>query len=242
MVKTFSDQCADAWQLFCEERSTQVEQLTEPLRKTYHADVDQILEQVVKDRIKKAARMYLTKMLDDDMESAKKKFPGLAFAIDRFGEDNFKSESRGRPKKHLDYRLFVTLQSRNDKDVNPIQFWAQMQKLVKKMSLQGTGRFKLEQRSEGDQDPYGWHIHWDLLLDRPISMSVFFQQVAQCMAKYMLFPRVEGKVDYRNIDIKAYGDHHDKYMMGQKVPEKMPKVEKDILLRKRYGIPDIFSY
>lgn len=146
--------------------------------------------------------------------------------------------------KVLENRMFVTLQSRNDVDVDPLLFWNQMLKLYKKMALQGKGCFTLEQRSEGDDKPHGWHIHWDLTLDRPLHMSVFFQQISQNMAKYMLFPRKpDGKIDYSNIDIKVYEpSRHDGYIRGDKMKLKKPKVEKDIRLRDALGIPHIFEY
>lgn len=167
----------------------------------------------------------------------------VQMAVLDLGAEYFISESRGRPKHQVAGRVFVTLEGRNDKAIDPMLFVCAMQRMVKKRALQGKGRFKLEQRAESG-DPHGWHIHWDLQIDVPVAFSTFCQQIYQSKMKEFLRPvhSVDGKVTYPGVDIKVYEDRHDKYMLGEKTDDKKAKVRYDVELRDKMKMPHMFVY
>lgn len=169
--------------------------------------------------------------------------PLVKLAVEDLGVEYFISETRGRPKHQVSGRVFVTLESRNDKAIDPMLFVCAMQRMVKKRALQGKGRFKLEQRAESG-DPHGWHIHWDLQIDVPVAFSTFCQQIYQSKMKEFLRPVhvTEGKTTYPGVDIKVYEDRHDKYMLGEKTDDKKAKVLYDIELRDKMRMPHMFVY
>lgn len=149
--------------------------------------------------------------------------------------DDFVGETRGRKKDTT--RWFVTISAKDP--VDHYQFWQQMKKCVKKVKIQGSGMYVIEQRSEMDQDPYGWHIHWLVEFETQSSKAVIIQQVYQCFQRFLAGSNyVDARPVYTDEDWEA----KRKYISGEKKQDKMGKVEKDRFLRKKHGYPEIISY
>lgn len=94
--------------------------------------------------------------------------------------------------------------------------------------------YSLEQRSEGDETPHGWHIHWRVEFDTYSSKSIYIQQIYQCFQKYV--------GDQAAIDMKPWNDNQPKYIRGEKISDKMGRVEKDKILRTKFLIPPFITY
>lgn len=194
--------------------------------------VKAIMESARLDLIRSAAR----RMYRAQVESGKIEYADLKIAVDLIGAEHFKSEKRGRKSQTL--MKFVTISAKDNIDVH--QFWKQMEKCIKKSKL----RYKrcsyvLEQRSEGDQEPYGWHIHWLVEFEATSSAAIISQQVYQCFTKYL------GGANY--VDVKDVYDEEQyqqkmKYITGSKKEDKMGKVKKDVELRNKKQIPHIITY
>lgn len=185
----------------------------------------------VNDLVKSAYKRYYRKQIVEGGSLPKV----LQMAVAHIGIESFAGETRGRKKDTT--RWFVTVSAKDNIDV--FQFFNQMQKCVKKQKLQGSGKYVIEQRSESDQDPYGWHLHWLVQFDTQSSKSVIIQQVAQCFQKYISGTNY---VDCRPIYSDEDWTAKQKYIEGGKKEDKMSKVEKDRLLRKKYKLPEIISY
>lgn len=139
-------------------------------------------------------------------------------------------------KKHSLIKL-VTINAQDG--IDPVRFFDQMKKCVKKSMLRSKrGCYVLEQRSEADQQPYGYHIHWLVEFEATSSPQTIAQQVFQCFSKYIA---ASNYVDVRDLTEQRW-DQEVRYLSGEKIEAKMPKVLKDRVLRKKYGIPEIISY
>lgn len=95
-----------------------------------------------------------------------------------------------------------------------------------------SGKFVIEQRSKGEEDPYGWHLHFNIVTTYPPSKIKQF---------------VQQKLASRNYVATYYATKSDKnwlerYMSGSKGNEdKTKKVQKDKLLRTQLGLQDIYE-
>lgn len=158
--------------------------------------------------------------------------PALQRAVQDLGPEVF-----APPKKPVQ-SYFITIGAKEG--VDPKEFWGKMAQVIKKKALQGTGEYSLEQRSEAEQDPYGWHIHWILTPKEYVTKSVVVQQVYQCFTKYVA---AQNYVDVQPIRPTEEDMARVKaYIQGQKCLEKLDKVARDKTLRQTLGIPEITSY
>lgn len=182
----------------------------------------QIQEQAVAELVKTAYKRYLR----ETIAAGKPEHPLLEEALKRIPREAF------LPVQKTATSMLVTVSAKDGIDVPA--FWAQMAKCVKKKALLGSGTYVLEQRSEGDQEPYGWHIHLYVKPHNHVSKSVMIQQVYQCFKLY-----VAGQ---NYIDVRPAADSVLPYLQGQKAEAKMAKVARDKVLRAGLGIPDSISY
>ena len=102
--------------------------------------------------------------------------------------------------------------------------------LVKSCTAISGGKYVYEQRSEDDENEYGWHVH--LVVDsdyRPSKVKQFVQQ----------------KLKTKGINATYYATYADSkwetnYMEGKKFDKKKDKkVAKDALLRAKYGLTKV---
>lgn len=195
--------------------------------------VNDLRTQAYMEIIKAAYRRKARQEVQDDKVS----HTLLRIAVADIGKDFFVADSKAGRKSQQPMK-FITINAKDG--IDPKEFWEQMAKCVKKQKLQAKrGYYVLEQRSEGDQDPYGWHIHWLVDLEGTTSDSVVCQQVYQCFQRF-----VAGKnyVDYRPIYNEEQWNQKLEYMKGNKKTDKIPKVWKDRVLRPDLEIPEIISY
>lgn len=194
--------------------------------------VQDIVKSARHDLIRSAAR----RMYRSQIEAGTVTAPDLKYALEYIGAEHFKAETRGR--KSLSKLKFITISAQDNIDVH--KFWLQMKKCIKKSSLLSKrGSYVIEQRSEDDQEPYGWHIHWLVEFESTSSTAVISQQVYQCFSKYL------GGSNY--VDVKdVYDDEQWQqkftYINGTKQESKMGKVRKDEILRNKLNLPPIISY
>lgn len=152
----------------------------------------------------------------------------LKMALDQHGRENF-VDNREKSKTHM---FFVTINAKDGIDVVP--FWAQMKKCVDKALLKSNrSKYVIEQRSEGDQEPYGWHIHWLVEFEKHTPKSVIVQQVYRCFKSYVAGANY---IDVRLVVGEDAWKMYEKYISGEKKEEKMGKVQKDIILREKYQL------
>lgn len=148
----------------------------------------------------------------------------------QFIDRSYFIDNRCKPKDQRTF--FVTINAKDDIDV--VQFWAQMKKCEKKTLLKSVrGRYVIEQRSEGDQEPYGWHIHWLVEFEKHNPKSAIVQQVYQCFKNYVAGANY---IDVRLVVGEDAWKMYEKYISGEKKEEKMGKVQKDIILREKYQL------
>lgn len=191
-----------------------------------------IIEAARIDLIRSAAR----RMLRAQIESGNIMYADLKEAVSVIGAEHFKPQKVGR--KSQSAMKFITINAKDNIDVH--QFLQQMEKCIKKQKLQAKrASYVIEQRSEGDQDPYGWHIHWLVEFDTTTSSSVIIQQVAQCFQRFIAGSNY---VDVKDVYDDDQWSQKMSYIMGTKKADKMPKVEKDRVLRASLRLPQIFSY
>lgn len=141
----------------------------------------------------------------------------------------------GRPMNKLQY-CFVTVNFKDGIDVR--KAFKQMERCVSKALLASeTYAWVLEQRSEGDQEEYGWHIHWLVRFSEQRTKSVVVQQVYQ---SFRMFLVGSNYVDVK--DVAHTWDVHLSYIRGEKKEEKMAKVLRDRELREKYFLPHIVEH
>lgn len=131
---------------------------------------------------------------------------------------------------------FITIQADHEKKIDPVKFFNQVKKLYAKKEFVGSKcRAVIEQRSEDSNNPHGWHIHiiaMDVIGARAGKLA---QSVHQCFMKYCY-------ASQSCVDVKPYvPDVHDKYILGDKHPDKMLKVMADKILREAFNLPDLIS-
>lgn len=193
--------------------------------------VNDLRDQAVNDLIKSAYKKFYRKKIAEAMPLPY----ALQQVVNEVGVESFVSETRGRKKDTT--RWFITISAKDN--IDHCAFMKQMEKCVKKQKLQGSGKYVLEQRAEEQQDPYGWHIHWLVQFESQSSKATIVQQVYQCFARFVAGANY---VDCRPVYSDEEYDVKLRYIGGDKKADKMAKVEKDRVLRKKYSIPDIISY
>lgn len=195
-------------------------------------ELNEIMKRAREELIRTAARRFYRKQIAED------KVVGdglLALAVKRMGKDSFIEETRGRKKQTT--KKLITINAKDG--IDPVKFWNQMSKCIKKSALQAKqAKYVLEQRSEEQQEPYGWHIHWLVDFEATSSTAIIVQQVYQCFTRYLTGSNY---VDVKDVP-DDHWEHKEKYITGGKKDEKMKKVEKDRKLREELGIPEIIVY
>lgn len=149
------------------------------------------------------------------------------------GKEAFQKEERGHD------RWFITISAKDG--INFIQFLRQMDKATKKQALTkvGDAYYVLEQRSEQDQEPYGFHIHWLLQTNTKTQKGKLVQQVYQCFTKYLAGANY---VDVRPVHGDDAWSQKLSYIQGNKCADKMLKCQKDKVVRRKYNILDLYKY
>lgn len=130
------------------------------------------------------------------------------------------------PKKEFTVYKMVTISGKDDLD--PKAFWERCEEYVENTTWITEAVYSIEQRSEGDQQPYGWHLHIVGKFAQPKSKII--EKTYRSFKRFIVAPNY---VDVRPSSIERYD-----YVKGLKSDAKMPKVEKDRKLRKELGIPN----
>lgn len=136
----------------------------------------------------------------------------------------FKQEYKEPPKEK---RIALTICPESH---NTYHVLDKIVELIKSCTCVKGGKYVYEQRSEGDEPEYGWHIH--LVVDSEYAPSKVKQFVQQ-------------KLKTKGINATYYATHADSkwetnYMEGQKFnDEKNKKVLKDAILREKYNLEKI---
>lgn len=231
---------ADSTDIWADEHLFQHPDYPRMLNESYEAYHDriQLMEQrlndvtyaVVNELAKSALRKHYRKQIEEG--TCTNAFLNRVVSIT--GKDAFKVESRGRKKQTL--RKMVTISAQDG--IDPSKFFAQMKRCVKKSMLQHKeGYYVIEQRSEGEQEPYGWHIHWLVEFDCTSSPKVISQQVYQCFKRFLA---AENYVDVKDVHTDEHWNRvKDKYLHGDKRQEKLVKSARDKVLRAELGLPSI---
>lgn len=197
------------------------------------SEISDIRDSAIRDLIRSAYR----RKARQEIETGQITHSLLKLAVADIGQEYFKSDSKAG-RKSMSPMKFITINAKDG--IDPQAFVAQMKKCVKKQKLQAKrGIYVLEQRSEGTQDPYGWHIHWLVEFESTTSLAVVTQQTYQCFQKYLAGSNY---VDVREIYNEEQWTQKQSYMQGNKKDEKMSKVEKDRVVRDQLNIPHHISY
>lgn len=198
-----------------------------------HALID-IREMAIKELIRVA---YRRKLRQDIQDGNTAYHSLLNAAVAEIGKDFFVADSKAgrKPQSRL---KFITISAKDG--IDPKKFMEQMDKCIRKQKLQAVrGCYVLEQRSEGPQDPYGWHIHWLVEFGATSSTAIVVQQTFQCFQRFVA---ATNYIDVRDIFNEDQWQQKHQYVSGKKSQVKMPKVWKDSALRDDLDIPHIISY
>jgi len=196
-------------------------------------EVFETIVQAQKDLIRSAAR----RMLKDQIRTGNVQSTRIQEALKFIPAQYFISEeTRGRKKDTKCW--FITVSAKEDIDY--YKFINQMEKCLKKQKLSSVrGYYVLEQRSESDQEPYGFHIHWLVEFKEQSSGSTIQQQVYQC---FQNFVAGSNYIDRKPVYDECQWEEKLKYIKGEKNKIKQAKVLKDIIFRDKHRIPHLFSH
>lgn len=120
----------------------------------------------------------------------------------------------------------VTISSKDN--IDPVLFWKRCTEYINNSEWIKKAIYCLEQRSQDDQEPYGWHIH--VLGTFCVPKSIIIQKTYKSFKRFVVAPNY--------IDVRSSTDDRINYIKGQKSQGKMPKVLKDRILRHSLNIPD----
>lgn len=105
--------------------------------------------------------------------------------------------------------------------------------IVKSVSAVKSGAYVYEQRSQGDEEEQGWHLHFSINTTyAPSKLKQFVKQ----------------KMESRGYKVAYWatpddGGFRDRYMKGSKNhASKDPKVKKDFILREKYGLEHFYEF
>ena len=133
------------------------------------------------------------------------------------------------PNEELIKQKMVTISAKDG--INPVKFWQRSIEHITNSKYIEEAIYCLEQRSEADQEPYGWHIH--ILMKTSQPKCKIIDKIHKCFKNY---------ITARNyVDVTKPNENSEKYLKGQKIEAKMKKVEKDIKLREKWGIPNFLE-
>lgn len=197
------------------------------------AYISEAREGAIKDLIRSAYRRHARQQVLEDKVTS----PLLKLAVADLGVDAFKSSSKSGRKSQSPMK-WITISAKDG--IDPKEFMQQMSKCIKKQKLQANrGQYSIEQRSEGAQDAYGWHIHWLVEFTSTTSTAIIAQQVYQCFTRFCAGPNY---VDIREVYNEEQWQQKNEYQKGNKKVDKMMKVFKDRSLRLDLDLPEIISY
>lgn len=130
------------------------------------------------------------------------------------------------PKKqeNSDYKM-VTLSAKEA--IDPQAFWKRTTEFVEKSDWIKKCLYCIEQRSEEENEPYGWHIH--MLGNFALPKSKIVEKCYKSYSRFLAAPNY--------VDVTNSSESRSDYLKGIKCPAKMAKVLKDKGLREKYGIP-----
>lgn len=115
-----------------------------------------------------------------------------------------------------------------------------MERLIRKTAFKSGGSYVLEQRSEGDNKAYGWHIHGIVHSTyAPSKVKQYMEETCDTLKiPYVKKSSVTFKV------VEAYNDDYENnYMSGNKFNDtKDGKVLNDIKYRKLYKLSDVYEF
>lgn len=177
-----------------------------------------VVDQAAKQFVKNAYLRYYKKLLTENS------LTGVDI-IDRM-PDEVKALAKEKPK--VEGVFMITINARDG--IDPKLFWKRYQEFMARQDYLDLIVASLEQRSEGDQEPYGWHVHILCKSDQYKSRIV-----DKVYKSFMKFVAGKNYVDVRksteDLDVRI------EYVKGIKDDKKMGKVEKDKILKMTMGIP-----
>lgn len=214
-----------------------------------------IWQEVIREEAKAYCRLALrlAKRTDD--------WQGIPVTIQQRGymeraqqiENLFAEESRHRNDGKASNRWFITINPPSDCDPN--ELWRTVTGYLEKNEGRSIAAYHavIEQRSEDPESPKGWHMHVCVQYSEELSRSILYQRLRPTMRTWWADDVVKAKMPdgKRNPKKATYennwvvcvhlGDHHRKYVQGQKQEDKMAKVRADKIARERYGFPEFAS-
>lgn len=158
-----------------------------------------------------------------------------SMVLQKVGKDAFVGGKEAVPE---DRYTLVTIGAKEG--IDPCEFIGTMPKVLKKAGLESEGEvhYSLEQRAEGDQQPYGWHIHALVKFRDKMPPSGRSRLIYQGFKKFLAG---QNYVDLRPVKGCTEGNVLN-YISGlKKEPDKQAKIEKDRLVRRELGIQDLFT-
>lgn len=122
----------------------------------------------------------------------------------------------------------ITINAKDE--IDPKEFWRRVTEFTTRNDFLEWKIYTLEQRSEKDQDAYGWHIH--IIAESSLPKCRMVDKI------YKSFNRFVSARNYIDVQkIVADMDTRIEYVKGNKKESKMGKVDKDKILKERLGIP-----
>lgn len=129
-----------------------------------------------------------------------------------------------KPPEKTEWKMITV--SAKDK-VDPVEFWKRTDKFVQNNEWVKQAIYSIEQRSEGEQEPYGWHVHILGIFSYPKSQII--QKTFRSFKSFVVAPNY--------IDVRPSTESREDYIKGDKCPDKMSKVKRDRVLREELKIP-----
>lgn len=224
--------------------------------KDYNPDMKSVWKEVLRDEAKAYCRLALrlAKRTDDwkELSHVSNEMRSMMERAQQI-ENLFAEESRHRNDGKASNRWFITINPPSDSDPNVL--WRTVMGYLEKNEGKSIAAYHavIEQRSEDPESPKGWHMHVCVQYSEELSRSILHQRLRPTMrtwwpddvvkAKLPDGKRNPKKATYENnwVVCVHLGEHHRKYVQGEKQEEKMAKVRADKIARERYGFPEFAS-
>lgn len=218
--------------LACSMEMIKMDEVTQQQLANVELSLMQHLDAARDELLRCAAKKFLRQRIMEDKSTGDLL---LNTAVKRWGKEMFVQDKRGRKRETT--KKLITISAKDNIDIH--QFWKRMEKCKNKTRLSSkNGMYVLEQRAEGEQEPYGWHIHWLVDFEVTSATSVIVQQIYQCFTRFVT---AANYIDVKDVP-DDHWEHKKIYMEGKKKEEKMGKVQKDIQMRNKLNIPHIVVY
>lgn len=157
-------------------------------------------------------------------------------------ENIFAKEAQDRNDGRASSRWFITWNP--SQTVDPTELWRRVTGYCQKNEGRGIKAWYavIEQRSEDGDSPSGWHMHVCVEYNDELARSIVYQKLKATANYFWTLEQMRQREYKQNwLTVKPLGDHHMKYVNGEKREEKMSKVQADKIARAAYGFPEFAS-